>query len=173
LFTAGAVRFVLLVTIAEDDATVGSWHLLPGTPLNKTRSPRYFARLPWANHSHLNNVRSSSTTWLRSLPASSTSSLTTTCLRGSKPGLARTRRLLPNRLEIEWSVQALWTFYRLPMHAATSIDRAVIHFANTSEGNVEWVPPYHALRVGSYRIPFVINHETRMLTVMRIYRITP
>jgi hypothetical protein len=56
------------------------------------------------------------------------------------------------------------------MHAATTIDRAIIHFANTSEGEVEWVAPYYALRVGTYRVPFVIHLESRTITVMRIYR---
>lgn len=91
-------------------------------------------------------------------------------LRGSKPAPARKQYLPPNSLTIGWAARALWVFYRLPIHTATAIDRAVIHFANTSEGTVEWTPPYHALRVGAYRVPFVIDFDARTLTVIRIYR---
>lgn len=93
-----------------------------------------------------------------------------TFLRGSKRVLVRKPRLLPNRLTIAWSVRALWVFYRLPIHTATAIDRAVIHFANTSEGKVEWIAPYHTLLIGAYRVPFVIDFQERILTVVRIYR---
>lgn len=57
------------------------------------------------------------------------------------------------------------------MHTATAIDRTVIHFANTSEGTVDWVPPYYALRIGTFRVPFVIDFEARTLTVLRIFRV--
>lgn len=59
------------------------------------------------------------------------------------------------------------------MHNATAIDRAVIHFANSSDGDVEWIAPYHALCIGAYRVPFVIDFNARTLTVMRIYRPGP
>ncbi|HRI64896.1 MAG TPA: hypothetical protein PK156_11670 [Polyangium sp.] len=48
----------------------------------------------------------------------------------------------------------------------------MIHFANTSEGRVEIVAPYYALRVGAYRIPFVIDLDARTLNIIRIYRVT-
>ncbi len=77
----------------------------------------------------------------------------------------------PNKLSIQWNHAALVTFYRLPMHTATLIDRAIILFANTGKGTVERVDPYYCLRVGSYYVPFVIDPEARTLSVMRIFRI--
>lgn len=72
--------------------------------------------------------------------------------------------------EIIWNWPALITFYRLPLHTATMVDRAVIRFAERGEGHLEWVPPYYRLRAGFYDIALVIDPERVTVTVMRIYR---
>jgi hypothetical protein len=69
-----------------------------------------------------------------------------------------------------WNFPALATFYRLPMHAAVMIDRAVIRFAATGEGQIEWVAPHFRLRAGFYDAVLAIDREARTLTVLRIYR---
>lgn len=71
---------------------------------------------------------------------------------------------------IIWDPAALFVFKRLPMHSATLLDRAVIRFAETGEGHIEWVPPYHRLRAGVHDVALTIDIDTRTLTVLRIYR---
>jgi hypothetical protein len=74
------------------------------------------------------------------------------------------------RLRIVWNYPALATFYDLRVHEATVLDRAVIRFAETGEGDLEWDPPHHRLRTGAHDAMLDIDTETRVVTVLRIYR---
>jgi hypothetical protein len=76
-------------------------------------------------------------------------------------------------LEILWNYPAERTFYMLPMQAAETVDRAVITFAETGKGELDWDPPYHLLRAGSYDAVLSIDLKARTLTVLRIYRARP
>ena len=69
-----------------------------------------------------------------------------------------------------WDFPALSTFFNLRVHEAAAVDRAVIRFAETGEGNLEHEPPYHRLRAGAHDALLTIDHEARMVTVIRIYR---
>lgn|GEM_PF-5009427 len=72
--------------------------------------------------------------------------------------------------EIFWAPAALHAFYRLPMHSAALVDRAVIRFADSGEGQLDWDPPYHLLRAGFYDLVLVMNRANSSVTVLRIYR---
>jgi hypothetical protein len=56
------------------------------------------------------------------------------------------------------------------MHSAMLVDRAVIQFAETGKGRLEWVAPYYRLHVGSHYLLMTIDIESRALTVLRIRR---
>lgn len=71
---------------------------------------------------------------------------------------------------VAWAPAALWTFYRLPIHSATVIDRAVICFAETGDGEIQWVAPYHRLRAGVHDVALSIDREARQLTVLYLHR---
>ena len=71
---------------------------------------------------------------------------------------------------IVWAPVALWTFYRLPMHSATVVDRALIRFGATGEGHLEWVAPYHRLRAGVYAVALHIDRAEGTINVLSIYR---
>lgn len=74
------------------------------------------------------------------------------------------------RLRIVWNYPALATFYDLRVHEATALDRAIIRFAETGEGDLEWDPPHHRLRTGAHDAMLQIDIKARMMTVLRIYR---
>ncbi len=74
------------------------------------------------------------------------------------------------RFAISWGPAASFVFYELPRHSAALVDRAVIRLAETGEGDLEWSPPYHRLRVGKYDVALAIDFETRTIAVLRIYR---
>ena len=74
------------------------------------------------------------------------------------------------KFDLLWHPAALFMFYRLPLHSATLVDRAIIRFAETGAGHLEWVPPYHRLRAGAYDVVMVIDREQRSLTVLQIFR---
>ena len=69
-----------------------------------------------------------------------------------------------------WDFPALVTFYDLRMSDAAAVDRAVIRFAETGEGGLEREPPYYRLRTGTHDALLAIDHEARMVTVLRILR---
>lgn len=69
-----------------------------------------------------------------------------------------------------WDFPALATFYRLPLDKAASIDRSVIRFARTGEGELESEPPYHRLRAGAHDAMLTIDVAAETITVLRIYR---
>ena len=71
---------------------------------------------------------------------------------------------------ILWNFPAVATFQKLPMHSAFLIDRAVIRFAETCQGEVTKALPYYRLRAGFYDAVLAIDRETRTITVLRIYR---
>ena len=71
---------------------------------------------------------------------------------------------------IAWHAPALVTLYRLPMHSAMMVDRAIIHFAESGTGHLEWDPPYHRLRAGVRDLLLAIDREGEAITVLRIYR---
>jgi len=74
---------------------------------------------------------------------------------------------------IRWDPAALFAFYRLPRHSATLVDRSVIRFAETGQGQLEWVAPYYRLRAGSFDLALAIDRDEQRLTVLRIYRARP
>jgi hypothetical protein len=69
-----------------------------------------------------------------------------------------------------WDFPALVTFYDLRIPDAAALDRAVIRFAETGEGDLEHEPPYYRLRTGTHDALLVIDHAARMVTVLRILR---
>lgn len=71
--------------------------------------------------------------------------------------------------QIAWDPAALFVFYRLPLHSATLVDRAVIRLAQTGDGQLEWVAPYHRLRAGLYDAVLTIDLDARQITVLRIH----
>jgi hypothetical protein len=71
---------------------------------------------------------------------------------------------------IVWNFPALATLYALPWQRAAAIDAALIRFAETGVGRIEWVPPYYRLRIGTHEAVLTLDVETRTLTVLRIYR---
>lgn len=74
------------------------------------------------------------------------------------------------RYEHGWDYPALVAFYRLRMHEAMAVDRAVIRFSETGEGRLEHEPPYYWLRIGTHDALLAIDHDTRTVTVLRIFR---
>jgi len=76
-------------------------------------------------------------------------------------------------LAARWSPAALFTFYRLPLHSAAIIDRAVIRLVESGEGHLEWVAPYHRLRAGKYEVALSIDREALTVSVLHIYRARP
>ena len=74
------------------------------------------------------------------------------------------------KLIVHWHPAALSVFYRLPMHSATRMDRAVILFAETGQGQIEWVAPYYRLRAGGFDVAVAIDRGKRTLTVLRVHR---
>lgn len=74
---------------------------------------------------------------------------------------------------ITWGPAALQTFYRLPMHAAFIVDRAVLRFAATGEGQIEWVAPHHRLRAGVHDLVLHIDRGAKTIDVLFVYRARP
>jgi len=74
------------------------------------------------------------------------------------------------KLTILWHPAARFVFYRLPIHTATLVDRAIIRFAERGEGELEWAPPYHRLRAGLHDMALAIDREKRTVTVVHIFR---
>lgn len=74
------------------------------------------------------------------------------------------------RLRIVWNYPALVTFYDLRVHEATAVDRAVLRFAETGEGQLTWVAPHHRLGAGAFDAVLSIQRAERVVTVLRIYR---
>jgi hypothetical protein len=72
--------------------------------------------------------------------------------------------------EIIWDWPALHAFYRLPPHTAYIIDRAVIHFAERGEGQIERVTPYTRLRAGLYDVSLIIDEVGGTITVLHFHR---
>ena len=75
------------------------------------------------------------------------------------------------RFEIVWHPAAERQLKELGWHPAESVDAAVIRFAETQRGDVEWVPPYYRLRVGHYRVRFTIDSATSTMNVLYVYRL--
>ncbi len=73
-------------------------------------------------------------------------------------------------LAIHWDPAALYILHRLRMKAATAVDRAVIRFAETGEGELDWEPPYHWLGADTHQAMLSIDLQARTVTVLRIYR---
>jgi hypothetical protein len=74
------------------------------------------------------------------------------------------------RLRQIWNFPALVTFYNLRMDEAFALDRAIVRFAETGQGTLEWDPPHHRLRTGAHDAIVRIDVEARELHILRIYR---
>lgn len=74
-------------------------------------------------------------------------------------------------LRIAWNYPALITLYDLRVHSAMLVDRAVIRFAATGEGDVE-IPLYYQLRVGVFRVLFAVDREAGTMNVLFLHRVT-
>jgi mRNA-degrading endonuclease RelE of RelBE toxin-antitoxin system len=48
------------------------------------------------------------------------------------------------------------------------VDRAVIRFSETGQGEIARVPPYWRLHVGPFRVLFTVEDET--MNVLHLYR---
>lgn len=68
----------------------------------------------------------------------------------------------------DWPAKAI--FFKLPMHTATMVDRAIVRFAEHGDGLLEWVAPHHRLRAGLYDVVLAIDHEQGVVTVLWVYR---
>jgi hypothetical protein len=75
------------------------------------------------------------------------------------------------RLRIAWDYPALVAFHTLHPHHAMLVDRAIIRFAETGQGQVEWLPPYYRLHVGAFRVRFGVDRESRTMNVLYLYRV--
>lgn len=71
---------------------------------------------------------------------------------------------------VAWSAAALRVFYRLHIHSATLVDRTVIRFAETGEGELAWEPPYYHLRAGKFDVLMTIDGDAELVAVLHIYR---
>lgn len=69
-----------------------------------------------------------------------------------------------------WDAAALFVFYRLPRHVAERVDGAVIRFAETGAGELDWDAPYYLLHAGGHDVVLAIDLNARSLTVLHIYR---
>ena len=56
------------------------------------------------------------------------------------------------------------------MHEATALDRAVIRFADTGEGDLERDPPHHRLHAGAHDARVRIELDARELHILLVYR---
>jgi mRNA-degrading endonuclease RelE of RelBE toxin-antitoxin system len=74
------------------------------------------------------------------------------------------------RFEIVWHPAAERQLKEQGWHPSESIDAAVLRFAETQRGDVEWVPPYYRLRVGVYRVRFTVDATARTMNVLLVYR---
>lgn len=74
-------------------------------------------------------------------------------------------------LRIVWNYPALAVFYDLRVHEATAVDRAVIRFAETGEGQLYRVGRHFRLRAGAFDAVLRIDTRERILHVLRIYRV--
>ena len=74
------------------------------------------------------------------------------------------------RFKILWHPAAEYQLKELGWHPSENVDAAVLRFADTQRGDVEWVPPYYRLRVGRYRVRFTIDVATRTINVLFVYR---
>ena len=71
---------------------------------------------------------------------------------------------------ILWHPAAEHQLMELGWHSAENVDAAVIRFAETGRGDVEWVPPYYRLRVGVCRVRFTIDRGAQVMNVLFVYR---
>ena len=74
------------------------------------------------------------------------------------------------KVTVLWHHAALATFYRLFMHSATLVDRAVLRLAERGEGDLRRVAPYHRLAAGFHDVILVIDAGTLAINVLHIYR---
>lgn len=74
------------------------------------------------------------------------------------------------RAAVFWDPAALFVFYRLPRSAAEQADRAVIALAESGEGHLEWVAPYHRLRAEKHDLVLAIDTRAFSITVLHIFR---
>ncbi len=73
--------------------------------------------------------------------------------------------------EVVWSFPAHHAFYRLSMHSATIVDRAVTRFVERGEGEVLDETPYLHVRAGLYNVMLIVTPSARTVTVVYIYRV--
>jgi hypothetical protein len=77
-------------------------------------------------------------------------------------------------LAVVWDHAARGYWDHLSPGDALRVDRAVLRFAETGEGDVRWEPPYHRLRVagrvGFYQADLVVDREAGTMIVLQIYR---
>jgi mRNA-degrading endonuclease RelE of RelBE toxin-antitoxin system len=74
------------------------------------------------------------------------------------------------RFELVWHPAAERQLLELGWRTAGIVDAAVIRFAETQRGDVEYVPPYYRLRAGTYCVRFTIDAEPRRMNVLLVYR---
>ena len=71
-----------------------------------------------------------------------------------------------------WHPRALSIFYKLPVHSATLLDRAVVSFAETGRGELYWDPPEHVLRAGFHYVALAIDEQAGTIYVLRVRRVS-
>ena len=66
------------------------------------------------------------------------------------------------KFQYGWDFPALATFYDLEPRHAAAVDRAIIRFVETGEGDLTWVPPYHRLRAGPFDLALSLDRAARV-----------
>lgn len=74
-------------------------------------------------------------------------------------------------LRIDWSYPALAALMNLHPYEAMAVDRAVIRYAETREGDVKRVAPHFSLRIGAFRVRFGVDCDTDTMNVLYLYRV--
>ncbi|MFO0756342.1 MAG: hypothetical protein U0359_07620 [Byssovorax sp.] len=74
-------------------------------------------------------------------------------------------------LRVAWDYAALSALMELHPYEAMAVDRAVIRYAETRAGHVEWLPPYFRLHIGVFRVRFGVDCEMDAMNVLYLYRV--
>ncbi len=69
-----------------------------------------------------------------------------------------------------WDFPARFVLYQLTPAAAAAVDAAILRFAATGDGEIEWDPPYHRLFVGALHVMLAIDLQAQTICVLHIYR---
>ncbi len=75
--------------------------------------------------------------------------------------------------KLSWSVVAVEALRAIPWRDAARVDAAMMHFAQTGEGDIERIPndPTGAwIRVGSYKVRVVFDRYDKLISALYVWR---